>query len=58
MIDKGPENKGFVKTFIKLYRVKRVVVSAYYPKANSIVKRGHKLVIDILFKMTNRGDRD
>ena len=51
IVNKKPKNKGVIKAFIKLYKIKRVIVLAYYLKANKIVKRGYKLIIDILAKI-------
>ena len=44
----------WVKDLADLYGIERVVVSAYNPRANGMVERGHKPLIDGLSKMTDR----
>ena len=54
--DGGPENKLWVDDLVNLYGVKKVLTSAYNPRANGMVERGHKPIIDSLSKMTGGGD--
>ncbi len=53
--DKEPENKMWVKMLVKLYEINQIVVSAYNPEANGMVKCEHKPLIDALSKMTAEG---
>ena len=55
VINKGPENKGYVTAFIAKYRIKQVQVFAYYLPTNKIIKQGHKLITDALAKLTDSG---
>ena len=55
IVDNRVENKGLIKTFTKKYRIKRVVISAYNSKVNSIIERGYRLIKAALVKLTNRG---
>ncbi len=53
--DKESENKMWVKMLTELYEIDWIVVSAYNPEANSMVKCEHKPLIDALSKMTTEG---
>jgi len=53
--DKESENKMWIKMLTKLYEIDQIIVSAYNPEANSMVKREHKPLIDALSKMTAEG---
>jgi hypothetical protein len=55
VVDEGLENKGYVTAFAKKYGIKQVQVLAYYPLANGMIERGHKLITDALAKLTDRG---
>ena len=55
IVDDGDENKGEVIELTQRLGIKRLVVSAFHPQANGMVKRGHKPIVDALAKMTNRG---
>src|SRR5271169_3379589 len=55
IVDGGPENKDIVDEFAKIYGISRVVISAYNAKANGMIERGHKPVVDALAKMTAGG---
>ena len=55
VVDRGPENKGYVTAFAKKYSIKQVQVLAYYLPANRMIKRGHKPITDALAKLTDRG---
>ena len=55
IINRGLENKDVVAELAKKNRIKKVVVSAYHPKANGIIERGHKPIVDALLKMLIRG---
>jgi hypothetical protein len=41
--------------FVTNYGIKRVVISPYNVKANEIIEKGHKSVINTLVKMTKGG---
>ena len=55
IIDGRSENKDAVGELTKRYKVKEVVVSAYHPKTNRMIERGHKPIVDALSKMSERG---
>ena len=55
IIDGRPENKKYIEAFTRKYGIERVQVSAYHPQANGIIERGHKPVVEVLAKMTDRG---
>jgi hypothetical protein len=44
-----------VKQFVADYNIKRVVISLYNAKANGIIERDHKFIVDILAKMIKEG---
>ena len=58
IVDRGLENKKFVKTLTKLYNINRIVVSVYYLQANRIIEQGYKPIIDILTKLTEDRKKD
>ena len=41
--------------FVTDYNIKRVVISLYNTKANGMIEKDHKSVINILTKMTKNG---
>ena len=41
--------------FVTDYSIKRVVISPYNVKANGMIERGYKPVINVLAKMTKGG---
>lgn len=46
-----------MKAFLDKYGIKRVLISAYYPQANGIVKRGHRPIVNAVAKIReNRGE--
>jgi len=53
--DKESENNMWVKMLTELYEIDWIVVSAYNPEANGMVKREHKPLIDALSKITAEG---
>ncbi len=55
IIDGRSENKEAVAELGRRYKVKRIVISAYHPKANGMMERGHKPIVDALSKMSDRG---
>jgi hypothetical protein len=54
-VNRDPENKNLAKRFAVIYGIMRVIISAYNVKANGMIERGHKSVVDILAKMTEGG---
>jgi hypothetical protein len=55
IIDKGFKNKDLVMQFVTDYDIKRVVISPYNAKANGMIERDHKSVINALAKMIKGG---
>ena len=55
IIDGGSENKIAVAKLARRYKVRRVLVSAYYSQAKKMIQRGHKPIVDALLKMSDRG---
>jgi hypothetical protein len=55
IINKDPENKDLVVQFVTDYSIKRVVISPYNAKANGMIERGYKSIINVLAKMTKGG---
>ncbi len=55
--DREPESEGFLAELVKTYRVRHVITSVYYLQGNSLIERGHKLIINILSKLT-KGSKD
>ncbi len=53
--DRGPENEDFLAELAKTYGIRYVIISTYHPQGNGFVKRGHKLIIDMLSKLTKGG---
>jgi hypothetical protein len=54
-INKGPKNKNLAERFAAIYGIIRVIISAYNAKANGMIEKGHKSVINALAKMTKNG---
>jgi hypothetical protein len=36
---------------LEKYKVKYIIISAYYPKVNGMVKRGYRPIINVLAKL-------
>jgi hypothetical protein len=45
------ENKEILDEFVQRYRIKKMITSNYHSQINEIIKRNHKLLFDVLFKM-------
>jgi len=58
VVDKGLENKKYVKAFIDIYSIYRIVILVYNSKVNSMIKKGYRLIIDTLAKMLEGKDRN
>jgi hypothetical protein len=55
IINGGPENKDLIMQFVTDYNIKRVIISPYNIKANGMIERGYKPIINILAKMIKGG---
>jgi hypothetical protein len=55
VINRDPENKNLIMQFVTDYNIKRVVISPYNAKANGMIEKGHKFIINALAKMTKNG---
>jgi hypothetical protein len=53
VVDGGSENKSVLASLCRRLGVKRVVISAYNPRANGIVEQGHLPLISSIVKMLN-----
>ena len=51
IINRGRKFIEEVTKILKKYKVKYIIVSAYYSKVNSIIKRGHRPIINALAKL-------
>ena len=58
VIDGGSENKESVEELAGRYGIKWVVVSAYHPQANGMIKRSHKQIVNSLSKMSEGGRKN
>lgn len=47
------ENKEIVEELMIKYKIKKVIVFAYHSQANEMMKKDHKLLTDVLLKMSN-----
>ena len=52
IIDEGSENKNVVAELTVKYKIKQIVISAYHSQTNKIIKQKHKLIVNVLSKMT------
>jgi len=50
-LNSGGENINITIMFIELYNIKRTIVFIYNLKAQSLIERGHKFIVDALVKM-------
>jgi hypothetical protein len=55
VVDGGPKNKNIAEALLEVSKITRVKISPYNSKANRIVERGYRLIINRLSKLTNRG---
>jgi hypothetical protein len=55
VVNRDFKNKDLVVQFVTDYNIKRVVISPYNVKANGMIKRDHKPVINALAKMIKGG---
>lgn len=51
VVDGGTENQGFLRELAEQYKLGRVQISPYNPRANGQVERGHAPIINSLTKM-------
>lgn len=54
IINKKSENKDAITKLIQRYKVKKVIIVAYYLKINKMIKYDHKLIMDIFLKILNK----
>ncbi len=45
------ENKEIFDEFVQRYRIKKMITSNYHFQINEMIKRDHKFLFDVLFKM-------
>jgi hypothetical protein len=55
VINKGSENKDLIMQFVTDYSIKRVVISPYNAKANGMIERDYKPIINALTKIIKGG---
>jgi hypothetical protein len=58
VVDRRLENKKYIKAFIDIYSIYRVVILVYNSKVNSMIKKGYRLIINALAKMLEGRDKD
>jgi DNA-directed RNA polymerase subunit N (RpoN/RPB10) len=47
------ENKEILEKLVKRYRIKKMIMSHYHFQINEMIKRNHKFLFNVLFKMSN-----
>ncbi len=52
VINEELKNKEIVKTLIKKYKIKRMMMLIYHSQMNDFIKKDHTAVVNILIKMT------
>lgn len=52
IINGRQENKDAIAELAERYKIKKIVVSAYYSQANEMIERGHKLIVNTFLKMS------
>lgn len=52
IINRRQENKDAIAELAERYKIKKIVVSAYYSQANEMIERGHKLIVNTFLKMS------
>ena len=57
VLDEDLKNKNNIIALHNKYDFRRVQTSAYNPKVNDIIKRGHSPIIHALLTLTNNGKR-
>lgn len=57
VVNKKPENKKLIKKLTKLYKFKRVMISAYNSLVNKIIERGYKDLLDALTKIDKKREK-
>lgn len=55
VIDTDSRNTKAIEGLIQKYEMKKVVVLAYHPQANSMIEKGHESIVNALSKMTDEG---
>ncbi len=52
-INNDSENKEILEKLVKRYRIKKMITSDYHSQINEMIKKDHKFLFDVLFKMSN-----
>ena len=52
-MDKGTKFINTIKELLERYKIKYIIILAYYPEANSIVKSGYTPIKNALSKLLN-----
>lgn len=55
IMDGRLDNKDVVVELAERYEIKKIVIFAYDLKANRMIERGHKSIVDALSKMSTKG---
>lgn len=55
IINRKLENNDFIAKLFRIYEVKKVIMSAYYSQANEMIEYNHKLIVDALSKISDKG---
>jgi hypothetical protein len=50
-INDDSENKKVLEKLVKRYRINKMITSDYYFQINEMIKKNHKFLFDVLFKM-------
>ncbi len=45
------ENKEILDEFVQRYRIKKMIISSYHFQINEMIKKNHKSLFNVLFKM-------
>jgi hypothetical protein len=51
IVNDESENKKILDEFVQRYRIKKMITSNYHSQINEMIKRNHKSLFDVLFKM-------
>jgi hypothetical protein len=51
IVNDESENKEILDELLQRYRIKKMITSSYHSQINEMIKRDHKFLFDVLFKM-------
>ncbi len=51
IVNDESENKKILDELVQRYRIKKMITSNYHSQINKMIKRNHKFLFDVLFKM-------